>query len=110
MSAVGGSVCVLAIAFQCRLPSPWNAPDGQQCIDMVSRIATVVTMEPCLNMIVVASMERRRAHGHSTRGLHLRHLTVASLVAPHETEAESNGCIRLLSASAVSPIANAHLC
>lgn len=34
MSAVGGSVCVLAIAFQCRLPSPWNAPDGQQCIDM----------------------------------------------------------------------------
>jgi hypothetical protein len=35
MSAVGGMVCLLAIAFQCSLPTPWSVPDGQHCIDMV---------------------------------------------------------------------------
>lgn len=37
MSAVGGLICLLAIAFQCSLPTPWGVPDGQHCIDMVSR-------------------------------------------------------------------------
>ena len=36
MSAVGGLVCLLAIAFQCRLPKPWIVSNGQHCIDMVS--------------------------------------------------------------------------
>jgi len=36
MSAVGGLICLLAIAFQCSLPTPWSVPDGQHCIDMVS--------------------------------------------------------------------------
>jgi hypothetical protein len=36
MSAVGGLICLLAIAFQCSLPTPWGVPDGQHCIDMVS--------------------------------------------------------------------------
>lgn len=34
MSAVGGMICLLAIAFQCSLPTPWSVPDGQHCIDM----------------------------------------------------------------------------
>ena len=36
MSLVGGLICLLAIAFQCSLPTPWSVPDGQHCIDMVS--------------------------------------------------------------------------
>ena len=36
MSVVGGLVCVFTIAFQCKFPTPWNVPDGQQCLDMVS--------------------------------------------------------------------------
>lgn len=35
MSAVGGIICLLAIAFQCSLPTPWSVVDGQHCIDMV---------------------------------------------------------------------------
>ena len=37
MSAVGGLICLMAIAFQCRLPAPWRVPDGRSCIDMASR-------------------------------------------------------------------------
>ena len=44
MSAVGGMTCLLAIAFQCSLPTPWSVPDGQHCIDMVRQGLHVISV------------------------------------------------------------------
>jgi len=36
VSIIGGSICLFAAAFQCKMPKPWGAPNGWQCIDTVS--------------------------------------------------------------------------
>ncbi|KAL1587328.1 hypothetical protein WHR41_04261 [Cladosporium halotolerans] len=33
MSAVAGLVCLFVIAFQCKMPNPWDAPHGRRCIN-----------------------------------------------------------------------------
>lgn len=38
ISIIGGSICLLATAFQCKMPEPWAAPHGRQCIDTVRGI------------------------------------------------------------------------